>query len=275
MTIDAMKRLLALAMTISCLLLQMGPVVADSVAATCAPTDLDKLFSRSYYGASWVGLGGGTNKTVTWNATDVVVDTKRVTRPLTVAQLDQLQTAFDAWDMALNSVQFKQVRNSSSDITVGWTGTNDTAGFNYTYNFNWYTDRKQMSTAFIQFAGNPNVTDAQFLDLALSAIGNAIGMGFISGSGSVDSAVEENAGVLHRTITDLDRRVIRQIYTEEICTIDDRFALRISALEQSLAALEAQLSDLQDENSTYADQLAALRAKLAKICKARPKPKGC
>ena len=277
-----MRRLLIL-MTAALLVLgSAGPVAADSVSATCAPVDLDKTFDRGYYGASWGGLGGAVARTVTWTATDPTVDGHAVTHPFTTSQLDAIQLAFDEWGKALSTITFQQVRNASAGIVVGWTGTNDAARFSYSYNYSWKSDRKDITNAYIQFTGKPNPAADAFLDFALSAIGNALGLGFISSSSAVDSAVKDSAAQPHSAITAFDRRLVRQLYAEEICTLDDRDALRLSSLQATIADLSNDIdrlnSDLEDARSALADyeaQIAALKSKLARICKVRPKPRGC
>lgn len=252
----------------------------DAGAYECRKVDLANFFSQSYYAKSWLG-SDLLSTTVSWSATVSTVNGKTTSRAMTTAQIDSMRQAFDAWDLALANVTFREVAsNESPAIEVGWVTRADSSRFTYYFSIEWLSNPNRITKGHIQFSAPSDPAQREFQSEALRAVGSVLGLGFVPASNDYRSVMEPNGS--WSDITTFDRQLVRQVHGQEVCTIGERVDSRIATLSAQLEGLQEKVADLESSVSDYestVEQLASensrLKAKLSKICKAKPKPKGC
>lgn len=258
------------------------PARADTITQECSEVDFSKIFSANEE-LNWLGSNArvGETVTITWSAQNSTIAGKPTVRPFTAKQLELLQFAFDQWDSALDSVTFTRSEGSIGRVDLGWTGTNDSSTFTYWWTYEYNKVDKRLVNSTFNFGGDPKISDALFLERALSAVGRILGLGAYEGS-NYDTVLKFAKDATHTTITDTDRKWARQFYGEEICRAADRDQIRYREMSANVASLQNSLDELRLKLDTLSQQLSqyklrslALEAKIAKICRAKPKPKGC
>lgn len=280
----------ATTITIMASLSIVGIAQADSTdtgSYDCKTVDLAALFINGYSGVSWLGTST-TQRTVTWTVNAATINSKNVIRSVSEEEIQMLQAAFDSWDLALATIDFKQVPGQNADISIGWVGPLDqkaqAAGSQMSFSTyeTWHPSTKQLVQMSVWLYGASTPSTAIFQHLALPLVGFAIGLDNVPESSDYRS-VMEGANVQNLvSISKFDRQLARQIYGEELCNLTDRQEDRISILSAKADLLTTQLASLQNELSaaqqsviSYLASLRSAQSKLTKICKARPKPKGC
>jgi len=278
---------------------------ATAVAAETCPTyDFNALFVEDYYpGTAWAK--GGSKKEITWSLNLTTIQTADnnlvpVSRPFSTDEAGWVQLAIDSWDSALDSITFRQVNNSTAELTIGYAtfGTSGREGISTGIWEGWWgaDNIRYKATIRIRDSANFLQTKTGFIHAIQHEVGNVLGLGDISPSSSLASVQEDpwQAPYGPLPLSDFDIGMIRQLYGESTCPSSWKNSTQLPT--QSLTELIAQVAELQKSINLASDEISqlknqvneisalntnlrqknkALQAKIKRICAVKPKPKNC
>ena len=274
------KRLIAFLATLSLVL----PINMSSASAEECPTyDFSSIFFEDYYpNKKWTAVG--QTKTITWSLNAGVVSDEVVTRKFSLNEVEWVKTAIKSWDDVLNSISFQQTDNEVADLLIGWvpltSGTNTSNYETYAYwNSSWVGDIRNKSTIRMKQTANILQTKEGFIHVLQHELGNVLGVGDIKPSSAFQSVLEDPIQVRSEQIplSDYDIGLIRQMYGESTCPSSwSNNPITSTPIQQDESVkLKTMIIDLTKEIEMIKAQNVKLSKKLSKICKQKPKPKGC
>jgi len=182
-----------------------------------ATTPLEDLFYTDYYGVRWTAPG--ETRVVTWSTTNGTLDVPGIgsvpTSGDAAAYIDEFERAFQFWDEALASVEFRRTdEGNDADITIAITDIDGRGGIWGFWNATWFGTR--VETASIQF-DRADIDRVSVVTIAMHEIGNVLGLGDIRPSSSIRSVQEDP---IPETFADDrlwadDIALIRRVYDED------------------------------------------------------------
>ena len=186
--------------------------ISDNSGGKVYDIDLDTLFFEDYYAVKW------NQETITWNFAEEQIVTAYEEKEYSVIKPTQQRityttNAFQLWDDALDSINFKQSQNpDNADITIGI--IDDIPGRNYGYWGSVWDENNEItySTIIIE----KNLTGALYLTTILHEIGNVLGLGDISPRQDIKSIQEDPFPEIFvgSSLWEFDVQMIKQLYDE-------------------------------------------------------------
>lgn len=250
---------------------------------TCTTHNLSSYFDEEYYpGVKWDNTKG--LKTITWSANATSIKGEPVSRPATVAELNSIRKSFDAWDMALDTIAFREVTDvAAADVLIGLTALNN-SGF---WTVELLDGFRSKGTIRISTTTPIAFTSDGFETIVLSEIGNLLGLGDIQHPVGFHSVMEDPDtkpfGVI--PLEDTDIEMMRQFYGESTCHSSwsaELKAAKAAAAEKQKAEAEAASAKAKAEAEAaaaaaaakaQADEIARIQAEAAAAKPAASKKK--
>lgn len=237
---------------------------AIAVAETCPTYDLAKVFDEEFFpDVKW----DTTNKprVITWSPNAMSIKDVAIARNFTVTELDWLQISFNAWDIALDSINFQKIDDPArADVIIGITPLQNN-GF-----WTVETDGKTRVKGTIRISSTTPIilTREGFIEVAQSEIGNLLGLGDIQHTIEGDSVLfdPDMPPFGEPVLNDFDVTLIRQFYGESTCKSAWPAAL-VKAKEDWIAAKAKVVQDAQEK----ADAEAKAKAQAELDAQARAK----
>ena len=257
--------------------------MSSASAEECPTYDFSSIFFEDYYpNKKWTAVG--QTKTITWSLNASVIKDEVVTRKFSLNEVEWVKTAIKSWDDVLNSISFQQTDNEVADLLIGWvpltSGTNTSNYETYAYwNSSWVGDIRNKSTIRMKQTANILQTKEGFIHVLQHELGNVLGVGDIKPSSAFQSVLEDPIQVRSEQIplSDYDIGLIRQMYGESTCPSSwSNNPITSTPIQQDESVkLKTMIIDLTKEIEIIKMQNVTLSKKLSKICKQKPKPKGC
>lgn len=241
------------------------PINNYAQAEDCPTYDLVKTFDQEFYPNLKWDTSSGT-KTIKWSTNATIVNNVPVASQFTSEEDSWLVDSINAWDMTLDKIQFQRVTDpNQADVVIGLTALQ---------NDGYWTIAKSETNPNIRVKGTIQISTTTpvklgkvgFITVALSEIGNLLGLGDIQHAGTPHSVMfdpdQPPFGVL--PLEDFDIDMMRQFYGESTChsawspelkkAKADYVAAQEKAKSDAQAAADAKaLADAQAE----ADRIAA------------------
>ena len=180
-------------------------------------TPLEDVFYTDYYGVRWTAPG--ETRVVTWSVTTGMLDVPGIgfvpTTGDPTPSIDEFERAFQFWDEALASVEFRRTEGGNdADITLAITDVDGRGGIWGFWNSIWFGTR--VEEASIQF-DRADIGRVSVVTIAMHEIGNVLGLGDIRPSSSIRSVQEDP---IPETFADDrlwadDIGLIRRVYDED------------------------------------------------------------
>ena len=274
------KRLIAFLATLSLVL----PINMSSASAEECPTyDFSSIFFEDYYpNKKWTAVG--QTKTITWSLNASVVNGEVVTRKFSLSEIEWIKTAIKSWDDVLSSISFQQTESEVADLLIGWvpliSGINTSSYESYAHwNAWWLGDIRNRATIRMKQTVNLLQTKDGFIHVLQHELGNVLGLGDIKPSDGIQSVLEDPWQIPYGQVPlrDYDIGLIRQMYGESTCpsSWSNNPVTSTPTPQDESAELKTIIVNLTKEIELIKVQNASLSKKLSKICKQKPKPKGC
>lgn len=248
------------------------PVTTPAHAEDCPTYDLAKTFDQEFYpNLKWDTSSG--NRIIKWTSNVTMVNGVTVDKPFNTNEDMWLVSAFNAWDMATDKISFQRVNDAGqADLVIGYTALQ---------NNGYWTVQRDENNPNIRTKGTIQIstttpvvlTKEGFITVALSEIGNLLGLGDIQHPGTPHSVLLDPDtppyGVL--PLEDFDIDLIRQFYGESTCRsswgaelkkakADAQAAAEAKAKAEAQAAIDAQAAadaKAKAEAQAIADAAAA------------------
>lgn len=262
-------RSISIAITMLAGLLAFTPnaIAADEV---CKVHNLGSYFDEEYFeGVKWDNTKGV--KTITWTANVTSIKGEAVTRAMNETEFADLRASFNAWDMALDTVNFKEVNDSASaDVLFGLTALQNNGYWTIELDGGF----RSKGTIRISTTTPIFLTQNGFKTIALSEIGNLLGLGDIQHPVGFHSVMEDPDtppfGVI--PLEDTDIEMMRQFYGESTChsswSQELRAAKAAAAEKQKADAEAAAKAQAEADAKAKAEaQAAAVKAEEERIAK--------
>lgn len=184
-------------------------------AETCPSYDLGSIFDEEFFpDIKWDTSIKPT--TLTWSTNVTAIKDIQISRPFSADELTWLQISFDAWDMALETITFERVTDSSkANIVIGLTPLQNN-GF-------WTVEirEKVRISGTIRISSTTPIilTREGFIEVAQSEIGNLLGLGDIQKKMEGDSVMldPDLPPFGEPVLNDFDIALVRQFYGESTC----------------------------------------------------------
>ena len=268
------KGLIALLATLSLVL----PVNMSSARAEECPTyDFSSIFFEDYYpNKKWTAIG--QTKTITWSINAGVIVDEVVTRKFSLSEVEWIKTAIKSWDDVLSSISFQQTENEVADLLIGYVPltSNTNAGY---WNAWWLGDIRNRATIRLKSTETFFQKKDGFIHGLQHELGNVLGLGDIKPSDGIQSVLEDPWQIPYGQVplSNYDIGLIRQMYGESTCpTSWSSNPITSTPIQQDESGkLKTMILDLTKEIEMIKAQNVTLSKKLSKICKQKPKPKGC
>jgi len=198
----------------------------SSSSATAAPTqqcksfNFTKLFYADYStGSHWDNSGGKT--AITWSAQTPIINDEPSNRAFTDLELTWIRSAFNSWDVALNSIEFLEVEPAAQpQITIGYVDLTPSKIQPNAFGFwtAWVTDlKRQKATIKLKSSKAEWFSNSQkFIHTVQHELGNVLGLGDIKPSPKFASVLEDpwQPPYGHSKLGATDIAMIRQLYGE-------------------------------------------------------------
>lgn len=255
--------------------LQIVPIERAS-AEDCAKHDLATIFDEEFFPeVKWDT--SSKPRIINWSTNVQSVNNVSIARPFSPNELELLQLSFDAWDLALESINFQRVDDASkAEILVGLTPIQNN-GF-------WTIEvsEKVRKKGTIQISSTTPIilTREGFIEIAQSEIGNLLGLGDIQHKIEQESVMfdPDLPPFGEEVLSDFDVELIRQFYGESTCRSQWPAALvrakeswqTKKAVNQADAQARAQeKADMDAKAKAQAELEAQIKAKEEAEAKAR------
>ena len=268
------KRLIAFLATLSLVL----PINMSSASAEECPTyDFSSIFFEDYYpNKKWTAVG--QTKTITWSLNAGVVSDEVVTRKFSLNEVEWIKTAIKSWDDVLNSISFQQTDNEVAELLIGYVPLTSNTNAAY-WNAWWLGDIRNRATIRLKSTEKFFQTKDGFIHGLQHELGNVLGLGDIKPSDGIQSVLEDPWQIPYGQVPlrDYDIGLIRQMYGESTCpsSWSNNPVTSTPTPQDESAELKTIIVNLTKEIELIKVQNASLSKKLSKICKQKPKPKGC
>ena len=170
--------------------------------------DLDSIFYEDFYGAKWQTLPGQI-RALKWSIEDYgATDTG-----LTASHISSIQSAFEIWDDAIESIKFIELpSNSTADITLSafYVDGPESIFAEWSYDFN---EDMHITYATIGFDSD-DLNNGYLFTTAMHEIGNILGLGDLAVSDDYRSVQEDPFPEVFtgNMLWDFDRRMINSLY---------------------------------------------------------------
>ena len=174
--------------------------------------DFDKLFFEDYFAVRW------NKENITWRFAEEQLTTAYSEKEYSLikpskSSITYTKKAFQVWDDAVNSINFKQSENSdNADITIGI--VDNIPGRNFGFWESVWNENNEItySTIIIE----DNLGGATFLTTIMHEIGNVLGLGDISPRQDIRSIQEDpfQEDFVGSSLWEFDVQMIKQIYDE-------------------------------------------------------------
>jgi len=190
----------------------------------------------SYQNYLW--LNPTKSRKITWSLRNSTLELKDirgvrqkvVSRAFTPVEAIEIRSAFDSWDISSETINFEEVSESNSpDVKIGFVVPTVTDSFT-TYDWQFGYTNQSGVTIYNRIAGyialnqnDPNFANSNFLhNLTQRAIGEVLGLGDLSNQVNGESVMKWPVTSEKRFVplSDLDIRLLRQLYGESSCTED-------------------------------------------------------
>ena len=226
----------------------MNPIAS---AQECPKKEISSLFFEEYFGdIKWDNKT--STKEITWSTEVTSIEGEPIARQFTPAESEWLQSSFDSWDIALETINFKRVTDAQvANVKVGMVAINNNGFWTAEQRGNFRISGSIKLSTISPFLS----TRSGFIEAAQSEIGNLLGLGDISENVDVDSVMKDPDSAPYGSIplSDFDIELIRQLYGESTCKSDWPQPLRDSKAAAQAAA-----------DAVIAAEKAAAAAALAK-----------
>ena len=268
------KRLIALLATLSLVL----PINMSSASAEECPTyDFSSIFFEYYYpNKKWTAVG--QTKTITWSLNAGVVSDEVVTRKFSLNEVEWIKTAIKSWDDVLNSISFQQTDNEVAELLIGYVPLTSNTNAAY-WNAWWLGDIRNRATIRLKSTEKFFQTKDGFIHGLQHELGNVLGLGDNKPSDGIQSVLEDPWQIPYGQVplSNYDIGLIRQMYGESTCPSSwSNNPITSTPIQQDESVkLKTMIIDLTKEIEMIKAQNVKLSKKLSKICKRKPKPKGC
>ena len=256
-----------------------APITNVAQAEDCPTYNLSQIFDEEYYpNLKWDNSSG--NRIIKWSTNVDIVNNVKIARPFSTDEDAWLVASFNAWDQALDSIKFQRVTDpTQADVLVGFTPIK---------NSGYWTIEKDDNNPNIRKKGTVQISSSTpvalekngFITIALSEIGNLMGLGDIKHAGTPHSVLfdPDQAPFGELPLADFDIDMIRQFYGESTCHSSWGAELKQAKADKAAAEKKAQddanaaaTAKAQAEAQAAADKAAAekkaqedaLRAQLA------------
>jgi hypothetical protein len=260
------------------------PINTSSAKAEECPTyDFSSIFFEDYYpNKKWTAVG--QTKTITWSLNASVVSDEVVTRKFSLNEIEWVKSSIQSWDNILSSVSFQQTEGEVADLLIGWvpltSGTSTSSYETYAYwNAWWLGDIRNRATIRMKQTANFIQTKEGFIHVLQHELGNVLGVGDIKPSDGIQSVLEDPVQKPYGQIPlgNYDTGLIRQMYGESTCpsSWSNNPVTSTPTPQDESAKLKTMIMNLTKEIELIKAQNVTLSKKLSKICKQKPKPKGC
>ena len=174
--------------------------------------DFDKLFFEDYFAVRW------NKENITWRFAEEQLTTAYSEKEYSLIKpsgksITYTKKAFQVWDDAVNSINFKQSENSdNADITIGI--VDNIPGRNFGFWESVWNENNEItySTIIIE----DNLGGATFLTTIMHEIGNVLGLGDISPRQDIRSIQEDpfQEDFVGSSLWEFDVQMIKQLYDE-------------------------------------------------------------
>ena len=200
--------------TTSTTLLETTTTTLLETTTTTVPDfiDFDKLFFEDYFAVRW------NKENITWRFAEEQLTTAYSEKEYSLikpseSSITYTKKAFQVWDDAVNSINFKQSENSdNADITIGI--VDNIPGRNFGFWESVWNENNEItySTIIIE----DNLGGATFLTTIMHEIGNVLGLGDISPRQDIRSIQEDpfQEDFVGSSLWAFDVQMIKQIYDE-------------------------------------------------------------
>lgn len=186
-----------------------------SHAEECPTYDLAKIFDEEFFpDIKWDTTS--KPRIIKWSPNAAIINQVPIARNFKSEELTWLDIAFNAWDIALDTINFQKVDDiSTAEITIGITPLQNN-GF-WTVET---TENKRIKGTIRISSTTPIIlTREGFIEVAQSEIGNLLGLGDIKHNIEFDSLMldPDLPPFGEPVLNDFDVTLIRQFYGESTC----------------------------------------------------------
>lgn len=239
---------------------------STTAAEACPTNNLAATFQEEFYpGLKW----DNTNpvREITWTTNVSSIKGNPITRVFSDEERTWLRDAIASWDIALDTVNFKEVTTTSADIEIGLTSIQN-SGYWTVSQLNSF---RIAGTIQISTATSFTKKRAGFIEVAQSELGNLMGLGDITAKVDYDSVMKDPDTEPYGSIplADVDIDMMRQFYGESTCHSDWSDALKkakadaiVQAAADAKAKAEAAAKAEADAKAEAAAREIALQAAL-------------
>lgn len=209
------RRLIRFILVFALLIPIQLPASPISNAETCPTYDLSKVFDEEFFpDVKWDN--SSRPRVITWSPNAQVIKDTPIARAFRADELELLQISFDAWDVALDSINFQKFDDPArADVIIGITPLQNN-GF-----WTVETSEKVRKSGTIRISSTTPIilTREGFIEIAQSEIGNLLGLGDIQHSIDGDSVMldPDLPPFGEEALNDFDIALIRQFYGESTC----------------------------------------------------------
>jgi hypothetical protein len=199
---------------------------ANAAKTQCKSFNFTELFYADYStGSHWNNTG--QKPQITWSAHSPIINDEPTNKSFTGQELTWIRTAFNSWDIALNSVEFIEVSPTSSpQITIGYVDLIPSKVQPSAFGFwtAWVTESKR-NRASIKLKSTKAEwfsNSKQFIHTVQHELGNVLGLGDITPTSKFASVLEDpwQPPYGNSKLGATDIAMIRQLYGEpNYCTV--------------------------------------------------------
>ena len=206
------SRIMAILLTVSAVV--AVPSTSATAADNCPSYNLATIFQEEFYpGVKWNNTQGP--RQISWTTNVTTVNGNPISRPFTPAELGWLREAISSWDMALDTISFREESSKFADIEIGLTAIQN-SGYWTVKQFDGFR-----SSGSIQISTSTKLTSQRggFIEVAQSELGNLLGLGDITIKTDYDSVMKDPdiAPFGSVPLADMDIDMMRQFYGESTC----------------------------------------------------------
>lgn len=193
---------------------------SKSYAEDCSAPNLDYLFYDDYYkGTKWSKKG--KTKTIEWTISSSSSGGEGKTKEFTSEEVKWIDKAIKSWDIALDSISFRQVTKENADLTIAYTKLSGIPENIYGYwNAKWDKNNIRYE-ASIRLRDNAEFlkTKNGFIHGLQHELGNVLGLGDIQPNQDFNSPQEDPWQEPYGQIplSDFNYKIIRKLYNESTC----------------------------------------------------------
>lgn len=258
------RKFLSILLLLSLTIAPNAIIAPSSNAETCPNYDLSKIFDEEFFpDVKWDN--SSKPRVITWSPNATTIKGEPIARNFRADEMEWLQISFNAWDLALDSIDFRKVEDPArADVIIGFTPLQNN-GF-----WTVETEEKVRKSGTIRISSTTPIilTKEGFIEVAQSEIGNLLGLGDIQHSIDGDSVLfdPDIPPFGEPVLNDFDISLIRQFYGESTCKSSWSPAL-VKAKEDWVAAQALALKVAQEK----ADAEAKAKAQAEADAKAKAK----